>query len=96
MTCSQWLNVIGLILDLIGAGFLVGALFFSKVRIMELMELKVFQQTRRWWWPKLAGWTRINDGLTFTERVRQHKNAVIAAPFLAIGYILQILGNVFA
>ena len=105
MSTSQWLNIIGLLLDLVGAGFLVGGLFFTKKRMTQEVDF-LFDWSSPWWWPlRKAPWwwptpkrdgldpAKSSDFLTLDERVRQHKNAFKAFPLLIGGYILQIIGN---
>ena len=79
---TQWLNIIGLFLDLIGAGILAYVLIISKKSAIEL-------GVSRW-----GGTDEENLKLPkVKDRLKQSRNAVIGLIFLSTGFILQIVAN---
>ena len=83
MSGINYLNVCGLLLDLIGAYFLLGALMVSNKQAIELGVVR------------LAGTTDEENlaNPAVKDRIRQSRNARLAAGLLAGGYFLQILGS---
>ncbi len=80
---AQWLNIIGLVSDIIGAGILSYGLIISKKSAIELGVSK---------W---AGSTD-EENLKLPQakdRMNQSRNAIIGLIFLASGFILQIVAN---
>lgn len=80
---AQWLNIIGIFLDLIGASILAYGLIISKKSAIEL-------GVSRW------GGDTDEENLKLPkvrDRLKQSKNAVIGLIFLATGFILQIVAN---
>jgi len=80
---AQWLNIIGLISGIVGAGILSYGLIINKKNAIELGVSK---------W---AGSTD-EENLKLPQvkdRLNQSKNAIIGLIFLSIGFILQIIAN---
>ena len=80
---AQWLNVIGLGIDIIGVIIISCGLIVSRKKAIEL-------GVSRW-----SGSTE-EDKLRLPkvkDRVKQSRNVIIGLIFLAIGFILQIIAN---
>jgi hypothetical protein len=82
MSC-QWLNIIGLFLDILGAIALSYSLIINRKQAIKLGV------------PKYAGETdEENLKLPFVkELLKQSRNAKIGLILLIIGFILQIIAN---
>jgi hypothetical protein len=79
----KWLNVAGLVFDLVGAVFLAYGLIISKKQAIELGVFRLCSKLDE-------------ENLkipTVQDRVRQSRNAMIGLAFLVVGFVLQIIGN---
>jgi hypothetical protein len=77
----RWINSIGLLFDLLGAGFLSYGLIISKKKAQELEAT-----------PYGGSGTNINSP-SVQDRIKQSRNAIIGLIFLSAGFALQIFGN---
>ena len=79
----QWLTVIGLVFDFIGALILVTGLIISKKEALMLGVYRVCEDTDE-------------ENLTLpqvADRLKQSKRAIIGLVFLFIGFFLQAIGS---
>jgi hypothetical protein len=79
----RWLNVLGLVFDVVGAFVLAVVLFISEEEAIEL-------GTGKWSGETAEENLQIS---TVKDRLRQSRNAKIGFAFLALGFALQIFGN---
>ncbi len=79
----QWVNIIGLGLDIIGAIFLSYSLVISKEKAIELGVSRWSGKTER---EKLK-LPKVKD------RLGQSRKAMLGLIFLVVGFILQIIAN---
>ncbi len=79
----RWFNIAGLSSDLIGAIFLAYGLVISKKEAIKLGVSRFCSN-------------KDEDNLRLPgvqDRLKQSRNAIIGLVFLAVGFILQIVGN---
>jgi len=81
----QWLNVLGLLCDLIGAVFLAYGLMISKKQAIEL-------GVSRFCGDEDDDETNLSLPAV-RDRVKQSHNAKVGLAFLVFGFLLQIIGN---
>lgn len=79
----QWLNIIGLGLDIVGVIFLSYSLIINKKNAIELGVSRWSGNTDE----KKLKLPKVKD------RLKQSKNAFIGLVFLVSGFILQIIAN---
>jgi len=80
---AQWLNIIGLGLDIIGAIVLSYGLIISKKSAIELGTSRYSGETAK----ENLKLPKVKD------RLKQSTNAIIGLVFLVGGFILQIIAN---
>ena len=83
MNVQQWMNTIGLGIDLLGAVVLASSLVVSKKQAIE-------EGTSRW----AAETDEENLQLPMVQKILRGKwNAIIGVALLAIGFLVQIIGS---
>jgi hypothetical protein len=78
-----WVNVAGLVCDIIGATVLSVGLFISRERAVELTATRL-------------GGATLEENLQLPapqDRLRQSRNAAVGLAFLVIGFALQIAAS---
>lgn len=80
---THWLNVIGLLLDLIGAIILAYGQIISRKTAIDLGVSKLCGDTDE----KNLKLPAVQD------RIKQSRNAIIGLSLLAVGFLLQLCGN---
>lgn len=82
LKCLPWLNIIGLILNLVGTLCLAIGVIVSKKRALD----------------SISGWLSYHEEENLRmpvvqDRIRQSRNTIIGLVFLAIGFVLQCIGS---
>lgn len=80
---AQWLNIIGLFSDIIGALFLSYGLLISKKSAIRLGVSRLCSKDEK----ENLKLPQVKD------RLKQSRNAIIGLSFLTIGFLLQMIAN---